>query len=99
MPPIVRTVATSGEGLAELTQELGKHRAFLDDTEAGRAARAARRESEFWGILHQALLDALEERFAQELAKSVQDVIDGTGNPYAVAEELVKSALGKKDTP
>ncbi len=36
IPPVVKTVATTGAGLAELEAKLGEHRAFLDGSEGAR---------------------------------------------------------------
>ena len=97
VPPILRTVATKGEGLAELVQAMSEHRAFLASTEAGREAAARRKTSEFREILHQRLLDALEERFAEDVSSALSEVLEGSEDPYSAAEALVRRVLNEEN--
>jgi LAO/AO transport system kinase len=97
VPPILRTVATKGEGLGELVQAMSEHREFLGNTDAGREATERRRASEFRGILHQRLLDALEERFAGDVSMALAEVIEGRVDPYSAAEALVRRVIDEND--
>ncbi len=92
VPPIVKTVAPKREGLADLVEAFAKHREFLMTTEAGRAIRAERKISEFRAILYQALIDEVDDRFADEVNAKLQEVVDGRVDPYSGAEALVRSA-------
>ncbi len=93
VPPIHKTVAHRGEGLSELVEAFTAHRTFLDTTDAGRARREARRVSEFRAILYQALIDAVDERFAERVSEQLQKVVDGATDPYSGAEALVQSLI------
>lgn len=94
IPPILKTVAHRQEGLAELVDAFAEHRSFLNDTDAGQAIRQQRRIEEFRDILYQALIDEVDERFADEVSEGVRDVVEGRGDPYSVAEALVRRAIG-----
>lgn len=94
VPPILKTIAHRQEGLVELVDAFAEHRSFLNDTDAGQAIREQRRIAEFRAILYQALIDEVDGRFADEVNAGVQDVVKGLGDPYSVAEALVRRAIG-----
>lgn len=95
LPPILKTVAHRREGLAELVDAFDKHREFLMTTEAGQVIRARRRVAEFRAILYQALIDAVDTRFAQQVSEKLSEVVDGRADPYSSAEALVRDVLGE----
>ncbi|MGB5350018.1 MAG: methylmalonyl Co-A mutase-associated GTPase MeaB [Polyangiales bacterium] len=97
LPPILKTVAHRQEGLADLVSAFSKHREFLTTTEAGQAIQAQRQVAEFRAILYQALIDAVDVRFAQQVSEKLRDIIDGRADPYSSAEALVRSALGASE--
>ena len=94
VPPILKTIAHRQEGLPELVDAFAEHRSFLNDTVEGQAIRQQRRIEEFRDILYQALIDSVDERFADEVSEGVRDVVEGRGDPYSVAEALVRRAIG-----
>jgi len=63
-PPIIKTVAIQGQGLAELAEAIERHRAFLDGSGGGRERERARLAAE----LGQRLRDTLYARLAARLA-------------------------------
>jgi LAO/AO transport system kinase len=89
-PPIVKTVAMTGEGVAEVVEAIGEHLAHLRSSgELGlRRTRRAREEIEAiavtslrerWGDVHaRTELDALAEQ-----------VVAGATDPYTAADELL----------
>jgi LAO/AO transport system kinase len=97
VPPIVKTVAHRGEGLADLVEALAAHRTFLFATDTGRAIREARRRSELRAILVQALIDEVDTRFEASVAEKLRDILDGRSDPYTSAESLVREAMGRDD--
>lgn len=97
VPPILKTVAQRKEGLAELVDAFEKHRTFLTTTPVGQAIREQRQMAEFRGILYQALIDEVDERFAEQVNERLRDVVEGRADPYSSAEALVQSALGDAD--
>ena len=89
-PPIVKTVAQTGQGVDEVVEQIDAHRAWLEHSgELGRRrARRARDEIEAiavtslrarWGDVHaRTELDELAER-----------VVAGTSDPYTAADALL----------
>lgn len=59
IPPIRKTVATAGEGLAELRAQLESHRTFLDGPQ-GAARRRERIRKRIEGLLREEILRGLE---------------------------------------
>jgi LAO/AO transport system kinase len=98
LPPILKTVAHRQEGLAELVDAFSKHRAFLTTTKAGKAIQAQRQVAEFRAILYQALIEAVDARFAEQVSEKLRDIVDGRADPYSSAEALVRSAMGEPAT-
>jgi LAO/AO transport system kinase len=101
-PEILRTVATSAEGLEDLTAAIARHRA---DAEASGSAESRRRERSRWR-----LLDVVRERIVRWAAKEA----DGHGalddaqekvfrremDPYEAAERILRAFAGmKRDGP
>jgi len=90
-PPIVRTVAATGENVAQLVEAIDKHRAWASENgERDRRRRdAARVEVE--DLLREALIRRLRDRVGDDrVAKAVARVADRTIDPYAAVEELLK---------
>ncbi|MFC4986414.1 methylmalonyl Co-A mutase-associated GTPase MeaB [Saliphagus infecundisoli] len=91
-PPIVETVATEGEGVADLMVAFDDHQRHL--AESGDGARQARRRhaEQIRTLLREDVHGLLEEELAarggvEELAEAVRR---GERDPYAVVEELLE---------
>ena len=89
--PVIRTVATSGEGVAQVVAAVDDHRAWLG---AGgvRERRVRRAAREIEGLA----LDALRARVGgvdgdARLAALADDVVSGRTDPYAASDSLVAS--------
>ncbi|MHB8670128.1 MAG: methylmalonyl Co-A mutase-associated GTPase MeaB [Acidimicrobiales bacterium] len=93
-PPILTTVATTGEGVSELWEAIAQHRAFL--AQAGRLAerRMARLERELRDIVarrleHEAWSRCQSPVFGELLAAVTARRLD----PWAAADQLVAGAF------
>jgi GTPase len=91
-PPIVKTVASKGEGLDEVVAEIERHRVWLESSgELGvRRTRRARDEIEAIAVT------ALRERWGDVHGRSELDelaaaVAAGESDPYTAAETLLAS--------
>lgn len=91
-PPIVLTVAQTGQGVDEVVGGIDEHRAWLESSgELGRRrVRRARGEIEAiavtslrrrWGDVHE----------RTELDDLAAQVVAGTSDPYAAADSLLES--------
>jgi LAO/AO transport system kinase len=88
-PPILKCVATRGEGVAEVVAALDRHAAWVTGTETGRARRAARLAEEMRETLREALIDAAVQDLGPRIDAAVREV-EGRGiDPYTVTERLV----------
>jgi LAO/AO transport system kinase len=93
--PIVKTVASRGEGVGEVVEALERHRAWIQETgELGR--RRLRRASDEVAAI---ALAALRSRFADlhggnRLDALASQVVKGELDPYAAADELVADLSG-----
>ena len=90
-PPIIRTVAATGENVPQLLQAIEKHRVWA--TENGERERrrrdAARVEVE--DLLREALVRRLRDRVGDDrVALAVARVAEREIDPYAAVEELLK---------
>jgi len=89
-PPVVRSVASTGEGVDELVRAVDRHRdwAARSGERERRHAEAARVEVE--ALLREALLRRLERRVgADALARAIERVAARERDPYAAVEELL----------
>jgi GTPase len=89
-PPIVRTIATTGDGLAELWDEIGAHRAFLESDGVVAERRRARLVEEIRGLVAERLLEragAITE--SMQFEALVDKVAARTSDPYAAVDALL----------
>jgi LAO/AO transport system kinase len=89
-PPIVKAVATQGEGVDKVIEEIEKHRAWMDEHGELSRRRRARAAAEIEAIA----VGTVKQRFAQvhgsvALDAAATRVVDGETDPYSAADELV----------
>ncbi|WP_328474528.1 methylmalonyl Co-A mutase-associated GTPase MeaB [Streptomyces sp. NBC_00448] len=89
-PPIVKTVASRGEGTDELLDALDKHRGWMEE----HGALVERRRTRAAGEIETIAVTALRRRIGSlhgdaRLSALAGKVTDGTLDPYAAADELV----------
>jgi GTPase len=91
-PPIVQTVAQSGQGIDEVVAAIEKHRAWMED--AGELER--RRVRRARGEIEAIAVTALRERWGDvhartELDELAEKVAAGKSDPYAAADALLET--------
>jgi LAO/AO transport system kinase len=89
-PPVLQTVASTGEGIDALLAEIDRHAAWLAESGELARRRTARARSEVEAIA----LATMSERWAArgggaDLDRLAARVADGESDPYAAADELV----------
>jgi LAO/AO transport system kinase len=94
-PPVVETVATTGQGVEGLWTQIAAHRALLVDKGLLEVRRAARLERELRRVLRVRLDEEVTRlgeghRFEAQLARVVAGEID----PYEAADALLVAELG-----
>jgi LAO/AO transport system kinase len=89
-PPIVRTTATSGEGVAELWETIGKHRNYLESGGLLEERRAKRLTEELRQIVvHRLEQKAFEVAGGAAFGRLRDAVVARELDPYTAAEELL----------
>jgi len=88
-PPIVKCVATRNEGLDSLVEALERHRAFLENTEAGRRRRAERVHQQMLAVLRDTLAEAAVASLGAEIAAAARRVEARELDPYSACDELI----------
>ena len=90
-PPIVRTSAQTGDGVADLVAAIAKHRAWSRESGEYRERRQGAARAEVEDLLREALLRKLEGRIGDgRLNAAVARVAERTVDPYAAVEELLR---------
>jgi LAO/AO transport system kinase len=89
-PPIVRTVAATGEGVDELWSTIGKHRGYLEESGKLEERRARRLTDE----LRQIVVHRLEQKAYDAVGaggfEALRDaVVSREKDPYTAAEEIL----------
>jgi LAO/AO transport system kinase len=90
-PPILRTVAATGENLLQLVDAIEKHRAWAaENGERDRRRRDAAR-AEVEDLLREALIRRLRDRVGDDrVGRMVALVAERSIDPYSAVEELLK---------
>ena len=88
-PPILKCVATRGEGTAEIVDALERHHAWLETTETGRARRLQRLAEEVRESLREALIEEASAALGKELDDAVRSVAEKAIDPYSAIEQLL----------
>jgi LAO/AO transport system kinase len=89
--PIIKTCATTGDGVGLLADKLAEHRSSLLETGqlASRTERQAR--SEILALLQQALLDKIDASIRQQdWDQLIDEVARRRSDPYTTAEEIAR---------
>jgi len=97
-PPILKTIATTGQGVTELVDMIQRFREHSARTQTAR--RRARSEYRLRELVSQQFMDRLERRVLGpgELDAVVARIAERQIDPYTAARELVRRAMDKKDT-
>jgi LAO/AO transport system kinase len=93
-PPILKCVATRGEGIAEVVKALDLHRRWVEETEAGRARRQLRLAEEVREGLREALIEAAVGALGAKIDEAVRAVGARELDPYAATEKLIAEFRG-----
>jgi LAO/AO transport system kinase len=92
-PPVLRAVATSGQGLGEIRAAIDAHRAEQETTGALPERRRRRRRDEILRLVERRAAKKALDAAARSgrLDDLAAQVAAGTIDPYAAAEEILKA--------
>ncbi len=90
--PVLTTVASKGEGVADLATALEQHHDYLERTGKLAEGRKRRLAARTRAVVNRAIRQwVLDETQAEELlARRIDEVAAGTTSPYEVAAEVLK---------
>jgi LAO/AO transport system kinase len=90
IPPIVKCVATRGQGVAELLEKLENHRTWLETTGAGRARRSERLRLQLVAFLRDALAAEAVAALGDAVDEAARRVEDRKIDPYTACQQLIE---------
>jgi len=95
-PPIVRTVATRGQGVEEALEAIESHGEFLQSTGEGGRRRGRRVRARLLQVLEERFRRAVEESAPKPdgLEEAVGEVIARREDPYSAAARLYDRLMG-----
>ncbi len=89
--PILSTVATTGDGVAELVDAIDEHRAWLDESGELERRRQQDARHQVLSVAQRILLERIRSATSEEaLAELVMQVADRSLDPHTAAEQLAE---------
>ncbi|MDE2179557.1 MAG: methylmalonyl Co-A mutase-associated GTPase MeaB [candidate division NC10 bacterium] len=90
-PKVLKTVATTGEGVAALLDAIFEHRAFMDERDLRKKKGRERSERAFRALLQERLMAKALERFERNggMKELITRVADRALDPYTAVEEIL----------
>jgi LAO/AO transport system kinase len=95
-PPVLKTVALTGEGVPELIEKLEEHRCFLEgDTECREKLLKTEAEAELLEAIREKISRALVDQLRKEgkLDELLRQILEKKIDPASAAKKLVKKAF------
>jgi len=99
-PPIVKTVATEGTGIAELVSAIAEHEEYLRRENLALKKKIGNWRERLVEMLRESLLERVlrEQMNEDQVAAYAAEVAEGKRDPYSLVEGIV-AALGQKAKP
>jgi len=90
VPPVVKTVATSGAGMQELAQAINNYQEYLTSQDLLQRHRAQNWKTRLVEMLRDALLEKARAHLsAEELSRVSAEIAEHKRDPYSIFEQLV----------
>jgi LAO/AO transport system kinase len=95
--PVVRTIATTGEGMEALDQALARFREFQEKHSLAERRRKERARTRLVELLRQRLLEeALQGVAESSLEEYVEEIASLRRDPHSAVESITRGLLGRK---
>ena len=89
-PPILKSVATTNEGIDEIVKTIEEHHSFLLDNDLFQKKRAEKLKLRIKDIVSERLTQKLwNTKNNNLLEKSLDDILSGKLSPYELAEDII----------
>ena len=99
-PPVLTTIASRGEGVAEVVSEVNRHRDWMLSTGDLDRRRLARASAEIEALAVRAVRGQLDGvRGESALPRLAQNVLAGRFDPYRAADELLAALAAGEGAP
>ena len=97
-PPILKTIATTGEGIREVRLAIEQFRTFGAKNRLSEKRRAEHLRSRLLEMLRQGLFEKVvgEQLSNGSLDREVHDLLRGRRDPYSVVEEIVVESTSRR---
>ena len=91
-PPIIKTIATMGEGIAELTQKILEHRQFLEKGKGLQQKRNERARGEIINLIEQEISKYIHKMLKYDLSfdQVIDQVVARKKDPYSYAQKITE---------
>ena len=98
--PIVKTVATSGEGTGSLQDALGQFRTFGQREGITRRRQEAKWRARLLSMLRQRLFEKVVTKGLSDgaIGEYVQEIIEGRRDPHSIVEEMIRKAVDSRQS-
>jgi LAO/AO transport system kinase len=96
-PPVIKTVASDGTGVSELTAAIDSYEKFLDSTELGRKRRTENWRNRLIAMLRDELLERVlrQQMTDEDATRYAADVSEHKRDPYTLIDEIIEKFNGK----
>ena len=91
-PPVMKTVGTTGEGLAELTEKILEHRTFLQENGGLLKKRNERARQEILNLIEKEIAKYIHRmlKYDMNFDRLIEDVVAGKKDPYTYAQTVTE---------
>jgi len=92
-PPVLKTIAKSGDGTRELMDSIQKHRSWLQTSGEGDRRRKQRVGAYVKEIIQETMARRLwqEKNLKGQMNRLLDDIMEGRTDPFSVAEEIINA--------
>jgi LAO/AO transport system kinase len=88
VPPVVKTMASEGKGIAELAAAIANYQEFLSGSEIGKQKRLHNWRERLVEMLRDTLLERVLREQDGRLEKYAEEIAEHRRDPYSVVEEI-----------
>ena len=97
IPPVIKTIASTGEGVDELMAAIYEHWQWLEENDKLKELRQLRRKAQFKRVLTAHMVAQFKDvmKDDEQYKELVDDVLHGKIGPYGASDVLLERFLGR----